>query len=144
MSWHLCIRLNNPGYKAALSGGVQKCIWTPLRGSLVTSGDIYTPVLISGYFWTTLMFYPLWSDWRVTQTQLSVFQIKLKHPFSILSKQRNKQINLIVIKGLYELCHPFSPMPAPGGYFLVKGYWRCTTGWGCIFTTGLTIMGLHF
>ena len=29
-------------------------------------------------------------------------------------------------------------------YFLVKGYWGCAAGWGCIFTTGLTIMGLHF
>ena len=26
-----------------------------------------------------------------------------------------------------------------GGYFLVKGYWRCVAGWGRIFTTGLTI-----
>ena len=32
-----------------------------------------------------------------------------------------------------------------GGYFLiVKGYWGCAAGWGRIFTTGLTIMGLHF
>ena len=27
-----------------------------------------------------------------------------------------------------------------GGHFLVTGLW----GWGRIFTTGLTIMGLHF
>ena len=31
-----------------------------------------------------------------------------------------------------------------GGYFLVKDYWGCAAGWGRIFTTGLTIMGLHF
>ena len=31
-----------------------------------------------------------------------------------------------------------------GGYFLVKGLWGCAAGWGRIFTTGLTIMGLHF
>ena len=31
-----------------------------------------------------------------------------------------------------------------GGYFLVIGEWGCATGWGRIFTTGLTIMGLHF
>ena len=31
-----------------------------------------------------------------------------------------------------------------GGYFLVKGYWGCAAGWGRIFTTGLTIIGLHF
>ena len=31
-----------------------------------------------------------------------------------------------------------------GGYFLVKGSWGCAAGWGRIFTTGLTIMGLHF
>ena len=31
-----------------------------------------------------------------------------------------------------------------GGYFPVKDYWGCATGWGHIFTTGLTIMGLHF
>ena len=30
-----------------------------------------------------------------------------------------------------------------GGYFLVKGYWRCAAGWGCIFTTGLAIMELN-
>ena len=30
------------------------------------------------------------------------------------------------------------------GYFLVKDYWGCAAGWGRIFTTGLTIMGLHF
>ena len=32
----------------------------------------------------------------------------------------------------------------PGGYFLVKDYWGCAAGWGRIFTTRLTIMGLHF
>ena len=32
----------------------------------------------------------------------------------------------------------------PGGYFLVKDYWGCAAGWGRIFTTGMTIMGLHF
>ena len=31
-----------------------------------------------------------------------------------------------------------------GGYFLVKDYRGCAAGWGRIFTTGLTIMGLHF
>ena len=31
-----------------------------------------------------------------------------------------------------------------GGYFLVKDYWGCAARWGRIFTTGLTIMGLHF
>ena len=30
------------------------------------------------------------------------------------------------------------------GYFLVKDYWGCAAGWGCIFTTKLTIMWLHF
>ena len=29
-------------------------------------------------------------------------------------------------------------------YFLVKGYWGCAAGWGRIFTTEFTIMGLHF
>ena len=33
---------------------------------------------------------------------------------------------------------------AQGGYFLVKDYWGCVAGWGRIFTTELTIMGLHF
>ena len=33
---------------------------------------------------------------------------------------------------------------AGGGYFLVKGYWGYAAGWGRIFETGLTIMGLHF
>ena len=32
----------------------------------------------------------------------------------------------------------------PGGYFLVKDYWGCATGWGRIFTTGLIIMGFLF
>ena len=31
-----------------------------------------------------------------------------------------------------------------GGLLLVKDYWGCDAGWGRIFTTGLTIMGLHF
>ena len=31
-----------------------------------------------------------------------------------------------------------------GGYILVIVLWGCTAGWGCIFTTGLTIMGLYF
>ena len=31
-----------------------------------------------------------------------------------------------------------------GVYFLVKDYWGCATGWGHIFTTRLTIMGLHY
>ena len=32
----------------------------------------------------------------------------------------------------------------PEGYFLVKDYWGCAAGWGRIFTTRMTIMGLHF
>ena len=35
-------------------------------------------------------------------------------------------------------------LPPGGVYFLVKDYWGCAAGWGRIFTTGLTIMGLHF
>ena len=33
-----------------------------------------------------------------------------------------------------------------GGHFLVMAYWGCTpqAGWGCIFMTGSTKMGLHF
>ena len=30
-----------------------------------------------------------------------------------------------------------------GGDFLLVGSWVCAAGWGHIFTTGLTIMGLH-
>ena len=30
-----------------------------------------------------------------------------------------------------------------GDYFLTRGYWGRAAGWGRIFTTGLTIMGLH-
>ena len=30
------------------------------------------------------------------------------------------------------------------GHFLVTGLWECAAGWGRIFTTGLTIMGLPF
>ena len=30
------------------------------------------------------------------------------------------------------------------GYFLLMGWWGCTAGWGCIFTNGLTIMGIAF
>ena len=55
----------------------------------------------------------------------------------------------------WTLCHafPFMRSLSPpvqrstgggGGYFLVKGYWGCAAGWGRIFTTGLTILGLHF
>ena len=29
-------------------------------------------------------------------------------------------------------------------YFLEVDQWVCASGWGRIFTTGLTIMGLHF
>ena len=35
-------------------------------------------------------------------------------------------------------------VPGKGGpYFLIRGQWGCATGWGRIFTTGLTIMGSH-
>ena len=34
--------------------------------------------------------------------------------------------------------------PGEEGYFLVIGLWGCAAGWGCIFTTGLTTMGLYF
>ena len=37
-----------------------------------------------------------------------------------------------------------SPAGGGGGYILVKDYWGCAAGWSRIFTTGLTIMGLHF
>ena len=33
---------------------------------------------------------------------------------------------------------------APGGHFLIRGYWGCAAVWGRILTTGLTIMGSHF
>ena len=38
-------------------------------------------------------------------------------------------------------------LPGVGGggeHFLVTGLWGCAARWGRIFTTGLTIMGLHF
>ena len=35
-------------------------------------------------------------------------------------------------------------VPEGGEYFLEKDYWGCAAGWGRIFTTGLTVMGLHF
>ena len=35
-------------------------------------------------------------------------------------------------------------MKSPGGAFLLVGLWVCAAGWSRIFTTGLTIMGLHF
>ena len=45
----------------------------------------------------------------------------------ILAKMSSKQVN------------------SPGwGYLLIRGYWGCAAGWGRIFATGLTIMGLHF
>ena len=31
-----------------------------------------------------------------------------------------------------------------GGHFLIRGEWGCAAGWGHIFTTGVTIMGLQF
>ena len=31
-----------------------------------------------------------------------------------------------------------------GGCFLVKDYWGCAAGWGRVFTTGSTLMGLNF
>ena len=46
---------------------------------------------------------------------------------------------------LLHICHTGKHEQIPGGgYFLVKDYWGCAAGWGRIFTTGLTIMGLHF
>ena len=30
------------------------------------------------------------------------------------------------------------------GYFFIRGQWKCAPGWGRIFTTRFTIMGLHF
>ena len=43
-----------------------------------------------------------------------------------------------------EIFLMFIVIDPPGGYFLVKGNGGCAAGWGHIFTTGLTIMGLHF
>ena len=37
-----------------------------------------------------------------------------------------------------------TPGRGGGGLLLVKYYWGCAAGWGHIFPTGLTIMGLHF
>ena len=31
-----------------------------------------------------------------------------------------------------------------GGYFFVKGQWRCGLKWDCILMTGLTLTRLHF
>ena len=31
-----------------------------------------------------------------------------------------------------------------GGYFVVKGQWRCVLKWDCILMTGLTLTRLHF
>ena len=44
----------------------------------------------------------------------------------------------------YTSCNVSLDSTSPGVYFLVKGYWGCAAGWGRIFTTGLTIMGLQF
>ena len=47
-------------------------------------------------------------------------------------------------RALWAMSSVFTYAGPRGGYFLVKGYWRCAAGWGYIFTTGPTIMGLHF
>ena len=46
--------------------------------------------------------------------------------------QTGKDLALAIIRG------------GGGKYFLLMGSWGCAAGWGRIFTTGLTIMGLHF
>ena len=42
------------------------------------------------------------------------------------------------------LVHPKLPGVGGGGYSLTRGHWGCAAGWGRIFTTGLTIIELHF
>ena len=38
----------------------------------------------------------------------------------------------------------FSHIQGGWGYFLIKGLWGCAAGWGRIFMTGLSIVGLRF
>ena len=50
-------------------------------------------------------------------------------------------------EAIFQASSQDSPSFEPGGgggHFQVKDYWGCAAGWGRIFTTGLTIMGLYF
>ena len=56
-----------------------------------------------------------------------------------------KSTGFSLAKGMFP-CGPldYCQSRGGGGYFLIRGYWGCATGWGRISTTGLTFMGSHF
>ena len=64
---------------------------------------------------------------------------------SVISNKCERNYCFIKVTVQFERCFRLMEHISPGGgYFLVKDYWGCAAGWGRIFTTGLTIMGLHF
>ena len=77
----------------------------------------------------------MWTRWNTPGSHLRN-QNKHKNKKSINNKGTNK--------GIPSVDEMEQAWPGRGGYFLVKEYWGCAAGWGRIFTSGLTIMGLHF
>ena len=102
----------------------------------------------------------LWSGARVRKKtcRRCQFPFPIKAVGAISDISSNIQCNIYSVKktwmlvngvvGVLVITHDWnesSPgLQCPGVYFLVKDYWGCAAGWGRIFTTGLTIMGLHF
>ena len=79
-----------------------------------------------------------------------MFFDKIRCPGEVgfFSKILDKNVKIPTSRDDVDRCTRLSTAsnnPARGrGYFLVKDYWGCAAGWGHIFTTGLSIMGLHF
>ena len=86
---------------------------------------------------------------RSKQSEVKGKQIYSKR-FIFLKKQQpltgvNSPNNFILPHNFYSTARFVKRWHSmPGGYFVVRGYWGCASGWGRNFASRLTIMGLHF
>ena len=107
--------------------------------TLVLSVESYAGTVPGHQLWTL----PKSTNHDVQQTwSFDPVQVNccfLRGPLVIDSSEK---CNYWLGKSSHEVPHYWQPWG--GGCFLVMGHCRCATGWGRIFTTGLTIVGSPF
>ena len=95
-------------------------------------------------FWIHYAFLEGKRSWELSQVSSEIYNLRFIQVHTFLCKPMFFRMGMPLLKCQRAQISAISG-DAPGGrHFLGTGYWGCAVGWGRIFTTGLTIMGLHF
>ena len=128
-----------------------------LYHDIITVSQRCNPVHVHpGFSWAEVVFFQYRFHWWVA-TQVPSFWPFVLSPTGILRlkfvvnsrfkiSSRNIAMNdplpIFTCRSLPMIRSKLQRYFARGRYFLTRAYWGCAAGWGRIFTTGLTIMGI--